>query len=213
MPREKLIKKGVESLTISELLAVILNTGYKGEHVIELASRLINDYGAEALSSASAVKNVMKTFKIPLVKACQLLAVFEIGRRLFAYVNLDPPFLNTPSDVFRYLSHLGSVKKEEFLGLYLNIKNRLIHQEVIAIGSLEVAIIHPREVFAPALEYRASKIIVCHTHPSGDPTPSDDDINITYRLIKASKLIGIPVVDHIIIAKDSYISLKERLKI
>lgn len=207
MPREKLKTEGLDSLNLQELLAIVLNTGTRKENVFELSSRLVKEYGGPALASRKSPDSVVRVFDLPFVKACQIVSLFEIGRRFFMARRGALPELRRPSDAYKHLEFLRNAKKEQFVGLYLNTRNRLIYQEVLSIGSLDSSIIHPREVFAPALEYRASRIIVAHNHPSGDLKPSEADFELTKTLIEAGKLLRIPITDHLIITENGYKSL------
>ena len=209
-PREKLIKYGPDVLRNSELLSIVLNTGYKGLNVIELSERIIKDYGSKAIAQEKDVGRLMETLGIPQVKACQIAAVFELGRRFFLEDKGRIPTIRTPEDVYKYLEEMRKLQKEHFRGLYLNIRNRLIHDEVISIGSLTFNIIQPREVFRPAIEYGAAAMILAHNHPSGDPDPSEDDLKVTRKIVEVGKLMEIDVLDHVIIGNDSYVSLRER---
>ncbi|MCK4423815.1 MAG: DNA repair protein RadC [Candidatus Omnitrophica bacterium] len=209
-PREKLIKQGPDALKSAELLAIILNTGYRGQNVLELANRIIKEYGSKAITQEKNVGRLIENLGLPPVKACQIVACFELGRRFFAEEPGRLPAIRMPEDVFKYLDEMRRLRKEEFRGLYLNTRNKLIHDEVISIGTLTANLVHPREVFAPAIEYLAVGLIVAHNHPSGDPTPSKEDIRLTQRLTEAARIMGIDLLDHIIIGKNSFVSLKEQ---
>jgi len=209
-PREKLIAQGPDALKSAELLAIILNTGYKGQNVLELANRILKEYGSKAITQEKSVGRLIEHLGLPPVKACQVVACFELGRRFFAEEPGRMPSIRMPEDVFKYLAEMKRLKKEEFRGLYLNTRNKLIHDEVISIGTLTANLVHPREVFSPAIEYLAVGLIVAHNHPSGDPEPSKEDIKLTQRLIEAGRIMGIDLLDHVIIGGDTFVSLKER---
>ena len=209
LPREKLQTLGLDAMTLSELLAIVLNTGTRKENVLELSARLINDYGSEALKPIKNPSQAEKRLGIPPVKACQIVALFEIGRRIFQQTRKTATEIRRPQDAFNHPEALRESDKEQFIALYLNTRNRIIYEEVISIGSLEMSVIHPRELFAPALEHRASRLILVHNHPSGDPTPSENDMKTTETLIAAGRLLHIPIVDHVIITKSEFLSLKE----
>jgi len=209
-PREKLIKYGPDVLKNFELLSIILNTGYKGLNVLELSRMIIKDYGSKAIAYEKNVGRLMQTLGIPQVKACQIIAVFELGKRFFLEDKGRIPTIKDPEDVYKHLSDMKKLQKEHFRGLYLNTRNRLIHDEVISIGSLNLSIVHPREIFRPAIEYGAAAIILAHNHPSGDPQPSDDDIKITQQITEVGKMMEIYVLDHLIIGEDGYVSLREK---
>jgi len=209
-PREKLVKYGPDVLRISELVSIILNTGYRDENVLELSHRIIKEYGSRAIASEKNVGRLMETLGIPLVKACQIVACFELGRRFFQEEPGKMPTIRGPEDVYIYLEDMRKLKKEQFRGLYLNARNKVIHDEVISIGTLTANLVHPREVFQPAIEYLACGVIVAHNHPSGDPDPSDDDLEITRKLATVGKTMDIELLDHIIIGSKKYVSLKEK---
>jgi len=209
-PREKLIKYGPDVLRIPELVSIILNTGYRDENVLELSQRIIKEYGSKAIASEKNVGRIMETLGIPIVKACQIVACFELGRRFFQEEPGKMPTVRGPEDVYIYLEDMRKLKKEQFRGLYLNARNKVIHDEVISIGTLTANLVHPREVFQPAIEYLACGVIVAHNHPSGDPDPSEDDLEITRKLTAVGQTMDIELLDHIIIGKNRYVSFKEK---
>ncbi len=209
-PREKLIKYGPDVLRIPELVSIILNTGYRDENVLELSQRIIKEYGSKAIASEKNVGKIMETLGIPIVKACQIVACFELGRRFFQEEPGKMPTVRGPEDVYIYLEDMRKLKKEQFRGLYLNARNKVIHDEVISIGTLTANLVHPREVFQPAIEYLACGVIVAHNHPSGDPDPSEDDLEITRKLSTVGKTMDIELLNHIIIGSKRYVSLKEK---
>jgi len=210
-PREKLIQYGPQALKDSELLAIILITGITGKFgVLELSEFIFKLYGIKGLSKEKSVADLMQNTGLPKVKATQIVACMELGRRIFFEDKSRVPTIKTPEDVFKYLADMKKLTKEQFRGLYLNTRNRLIQDEVISIGSLNLSVVHPREVFRPAVEYGAAAIILAHNHPSGEPEPSEEDINITKQIAQAGKLMEIEILDHIIIGEENFVSLKER---
>lgn len=209
-PREKIIEQGPDGLKNAELLAIILNTGYKGEGVMELASRILQEYGSKAITKERNVNRLMDDLGIPPVKACQIIACFELGRRFFMEENGKMPTIRSSEDVYQYLKDMSRFTKEQFRGLYLNARNKLIHDEVISIGTLTANLVHPREVFQPAIEFSAAAIVLAHNHPSGDPEPSEDDIRVTKQLVEASKILGFEILDHIVVGKGRYVSMKDK---
>jgi DNA repair protein RadC len=209
-PREKLIKHGPDVLKNSELLAIILNTGCRGLNVLELSRMIIKDYGNKAIALEKNVGRLMEALNLPQVKACQVVATFELGRRFFLEDKGRIPTIKGPEDVFKHLSDMKKLQKEHFRGLYLNTRNRLIHDEIISMGTLNLSLIQPREVFRPAIEYSAAALILAHNHPSGDPEPSEDDIKVTRQIAEAGKLMEIDVLDHVIIGEERFVSLRER---
>lgn len=207
-PREKLIEHGPEVLSMNELLAVILQTGTKKEDVLSMTGRIIKEYGEKSAISERDTKRLSESLDIPLAKASQIVACGEIGRRLYKKNENSVAVIRSASDVYEYLKEMRSFSKEQLRGIYLNIHHKVIHDEIISIGTVNTNISHPREVFRPAIEYGAVGIILAHNHPSGVATPSEHDVIITEQLIKAGKIIGIHILDHVIIAKDGFISIK-----
>ena len=209
-PREKLIKYGPGLLKDSELLAIILNTGFKGLPVLELTQFIFKLYGTKGLAKEKSVADLMSNTGLPQVKACQIIACMELGRRIFWEDKSRIPTIRTPEEVYKYLEEMKKLTKEQFRGLYLNTRNKLIHDEVISLGSLNLSVVHPREVFRPAIEYGAAAIILAHNHPSGEPEPSAEDIKVTKQILEVGKIMEIEVLDHLIIGNDSFVSLKEK---
>jgi len=208
-PREKLIKHGVKFLTNSELLAILVGSGYQGKNVIQLAKETLAKYQAKNLPKTS-FQELVSQKGIGKAAACRILAAFELAQRLLLNQDEEAVVIRKPEDVFKLLKEIGSYKKEHFIGLYLNARHQLIHKETISIGSLEASIVHPREVFEPALRHHAATLIAVHNHPSGEPDPSSKDLKINERLIKAGKILGIELIDHIIITSKAFTSLKDK---
>lgn len=202
-PREKLAEYGADSLDLSELMAVILATGYKKENVLELSERVFSSYGSKAITAYNQVEEVMKDFHLPPVKSMQILACLEIGKRLYVK-NEEFPLITSPQDVWNYVWDMTSFHKEHLRGLYLNTKRRIIHDEIISIGTLDQSIAHPRDIYRPALIHVASAMILVHNHPSGDLTPSEADIQITNQVKQAGEILSIPCLDHIIVSRAGY---------
>ncbi|HWR60044.1 MAG TPA: DNA repair protein RadC [Clostridia bacterium] len=210
-PRERLIKHGAGRLSNAELLAILLRTGTKDESAISLAHKLlIQEQGLRYLVD-SDVNQLSSINGIGQAKAAQLKAAIELGKRLAAFEpGVDRP-VKCPQDVADLLMEdMRYLKKEHMKLVLLNIKCNLISVEEISIGSLNASIVHPREVFNPAIRKSSASIIMVHNHPSGDPTPSSEDAAITARIAEAGRLIGIELVDHIIIGDGRYISMKEK---
>lgn len=207
-PREKLLKHGPGALSTKELLAVILMTGTKKEGVLEMANRLVKDYGEKSLLSRTNVNQMAADLNLPITKAAQVAASLELGRRLYSNNGVGLPVIRNAKDVYKYLEDMRSLPKEHLRGLYLNAHQRVIHDEVISIGTVNSNLIHPREVFKPALEYGAAAVILAHNHPSGTTKPSDADVAITRQLVEAGKLVGISLLDHVIITKKGFASIE-----
>jgi DNA repair protein RadC len=207
-PREKMANHGAAALTVSELLAVVLGVGTRKEGVLAMSQRLLKEYGDGALTRERDPKRVSEVLDIPLTKACQLVACLELGRRFYDRpTNGQPRHLRTPKQVFEYLTEMRRLPKEHLRGLYLDCHFRLIHDEVVSVGSVNGNLVHPREVFRPALERGAVAVILAHNHPSGVVKPSAADVAVTRQLVEAGRLIGINVLDHVIITASRYASV------
>lgn len=206
-PREKLVLNGPNDLSSSELLAIILNTGDKKEGVLELSARLLKEYGEKAIISQTDVNKLSKDLNISIIKACQIIACFELGRRFFQKKPHGSVTLRSAKQAFEHLKDMGGLAKENFRGLYLNSRYQLIHDEVISVGSLTSSLVHPREVFKPALEYSAAAVIIAHNHPSGSLKITEADLEVSLKLAEAGRILGIDVLDHLLIAKNKFISV------
>ncbi len=208
-PRERLIKCGASALSDSELLAIILRTGSRKENVINLSQRILREYNIKQLSQVN-IHQLMKVYGIKESKAAQIAACFEIARRLECFSDSEKPRISSPEDVYRLIfPKMREQKKEMFIELCLDTKNCVLKEEVISVGSLNANIVHPREVFKLALSESAAHIIVAHNHPSGDPAPSREDIEITRKLVTTGDIMGITVLDHVIIGDGRHFSMKE----
>ena len=206
-PREKLLKYGVDKLSNTELLAVILGSGKKGENAIALAAKVIRKLPNNQLINAS-IHRLIETSGIGKTKACQIVACFELGRRLLK--NKQSTLIVSPQTVWDELRDIRDNKKEYFVVFYLDARNQVIKKEIVSIGNLNSSLVHPREVFEPAVRNLCAQIILAHNHPSGDASPSEDDLKITKRLVEAGKILGIEIVDHVIITKDGFFSFKAK---
>ncbi len=209
-PRERLQKLGVDALSAQEILALLLGRGIAGESVMVTAQRLLSQFGNLKGMASASVEELSQVRGIGLAKASQIKAAFELANRLESYSEAgDKPVVKTPEDVASVVrSRLKGKKKEYFLALLLDTRNRLIKVSEISVGSLDTIIVHPREVFKEAISATAASVIFAHNHPSGDPTASEDDIKLTKRLAGAGEIVGIDVLDHIIIGDKNYLSLK-----
>ncbi len=189
-------------------MAIVLNSGTKSEGVLEMVNRLVRDYGEKSIIEERNPKRLSEESNIPIVKSCQIVACGELGRRYYSHNSRGFVTIRTAEDAFGYLSDMKNLSKEHFRGLYLNSHNRIVHDELISVGTINSNIAHPREVFRPAIEYGAVAIILAHNHPSDVSTPSTQDIEITEQLIKAGKILGIRILDHIIITRNNYENIK-----
>lgn len=208
-PRERLIRNGPESLSNAELLGIILRTGSKEENVVSLSNRILSKYSIKQLSLTN-VSRLMQENGVGKAKAAQIAAVFELARRLETFVEEPKRKICSPKDVYTLMyPKMREQKKEKFITLCLDTKNQILKEEVVSIGSLNASIVHPREVFKSALMESSASVIMVHNHPSGDPSPSREDIMVTKKIVEGGKLLGIDVLDHIIIGDGRYVSLKD----
>jgi len=206
MPREKLIEKGAGGLKNSELLAILLRTGIEGKNVLEVAEGILRKYPMKKMLSLD-FETISEIKGIGPAKATHLLAAFELTKRALDVDDNNLATINSAKDAVAQLQELRNAKKEHFVVLYLNARNQLIHKETISIGTLNASLVHPREVFKPAIEHLAVSIIIAHNHPSGETSPSEADIALTNRLSDAGRLIGIELRDSLIITNNSFASI------
>jgi DNA repair protein RadC len=210
-PREKVLNNGFNTLSNSELIAILLRTGTKQESALQLANKLLIQINGlknilhVTLEELTSIKGIGPT------KAVQLLTSIELGKRINQSSKDEKYIIRSPHDCADYLKYdMSTLQQEHFVCLYLNTKNQVIYNQTVFIGSLNSSIVHPREVFNTAIKKSAASVICAHNHPSGDPTPSKEDIDVTKRLVECGKIIGIEVLDHIIIGDGKYVSLKEK---
>ncbi len=206
-PREKLQKYGAEKLSEAELLAILLRTGPKGTGVLDLSKKILKQFNDSKLANAG-FKELKAIHGLGAAKACEIIACFELGRRLLK--DKQVRLILSPREVWEALKDIRQSKKEHFVVFFLDTQNREIKRELISVGTLNASLIHPREVFEPAIKHNAAHIIVAHNHPSGGLEPSDQDLAITKRLCDSGSLLGIEVIDHVIVAGTGYMSFKEK---
>lgn len=205
-PREKLIERGVENLRDAELMAILLRTGIEGKNVIEVSKEILNKFPKKKLLSLDF--DILSKIKgIGPGKACLLLSAFELTRRAFEVEDNSLPIINSAKDAVVHLQEIRNAKKEHFVVLYLNARNQLICKETISIGTLNASLVHPREVFKPAIENLAASIIIAHNHPSGGLEPSEADVMLTGRIADAGRLLGIEVRDHLVVTGEGFVSI------
>ncbi|GLC88426.1 UPF0758 protein [Lysinibacillus piscis] len=210
-PRERLLRQGATSLSNQELLAILLRTGTKEESVLVLANRVLSVFERLHHLKHATVEEMVAIKGIGEVKAVQLLAAIELGRRLAQKQSDEKYTIRSPQDAAAYLMpDMSSLNQEHFVVLFLNVKNQIIHKKTIFIGSLNASIVHPREIYHEAVKRSAASILCAHNHPSGNCTPSTEDIDVTKRIVEAGYIMGIELVDHLIIGDHQFISLKEK---
>ena len=206
-PRERLVKYGPKALSTPELLAVVIGKGTKKEGILSMSNRIMREYGSRSIMAVTDPKKLAKDLDIPAVSAMQIVACAELGKRFYLKNDAGAPVIRTAADVFEYVKDMRSLSKEHLRGIYLNTHYKVIHDEIISIGTVDTNIVHPREVFKPALEYSAAAVILVHNHPSGVTKPSDADLAITKQLVEAGKILGLSLIDHVIVTKTSFASI------
>src|SRR5262245_52768397 len=207
-PRERLFTLGPGVLGDIDLVTLLFGTGAAGEGVIETAARVVRSVNLRRIHLV-ATEDLLAIPGIGPARTAQLLAAAELGRRLWP--DADPvPLVRGPENIFELTRDIRDSKREHFVGFYLNSRNQVIRREIISIGSLNASIVHPREVFVPAIAVSAASLILAHNHPSGDPTPSEEDLAITRRIQESGRLLGIELLDHVVVARDAYASFRER---
>ena len=206
-PREKLARYGALKLSNAELLALIITTGTKGVPVTELAQQILKTYHPTELPNAT-LKDLHFTSGLGISKSCQIIACFELGRRLLTSSKREP--LLTPQHIWAACSDIRDLKKEHLVSFCLDAHNQTLERTLVSIGTANSTMVHPREVFEPAIRNLASSVIIVHNHPSGNPEPSHEDIQLTERLVSAGKILGITLQDHVIITSQGFLSFQQR---
>ncbi|MFK7694218.1 DNA repair protein RadC [Paenibacillus sp. HJGM_3] len=210
-PRERMLQYGAHALSNAELLAILIRTGTRSESAVHLAQRLLTQTNGLRQLVEMSTEQLTAVRGIGAAKALQIQAGIELGKRLARTSQAETVTIRSPRDVTDLLGEdLRYLQKEHFVCLFLNTKNQVIGRETLSIGSLNASIVHPREVFLAAVKRSSASIVCAHNHPSGDPTPSPEDIQITRRLAEAGELLGIELLDHIIIGDRTCVSLKEQ---
>lgn len=210
-PRERLISDGAAALTDAELLAIILRTGEERVSAVDLARSLLRRAGGVREVGSLSVSEMCSVRGIGPAKAAQILAALEIGKRVLSLPFSREVRVHMSEDIYRhYRPFLIGLKKEVFKVILLDGKNRILRDVTVSEGSLTLNIVHPREVFNSAVRESAASIILLHNHPSGDPSPSPEDGELTTRLVRAGEIMGIPVLDHIIVGAEKYFSFADR---
>ena len=208
-PRERLLSEGPEALSSAELLAILLGTGSKENTAVSLAGQVIAESGDLFGLHGVSVHDLLGLHGIGEAKACIILAAVEFGKRLGRVRNPGRPVISSPEDVDGLLrGRIANLDRENFVAVLLNTKNEVIEFPTISVGTLSASLVHPREVFKPAIRASAAGIVLAHNHPSGQVGPSREDREVTRRLKEAAEIIGIEVLDHVILG-DGYFSMKE----
>jgi len=202
-PREKLLERGASALSTAELLAILIRTGRAGHSAISIAESIVKKHSDLSQLTQADLKSVKG---IDVAKIASILAALELAKRIG---DKSAGLVQSPTDAIPSLTSIRTSSREHFVALYLNARHELIHQETISIGTLTSSLVHPREVYKHALTHPAASILVAHNHPSGDPSPSAEDLALTRRLVDAGALLGISLLDHLIITRDAYYSLRE----
>lgn len=210
-PRERLAHAGEGALSTTELLAIILRTGVGGENVLTMAARLISRYGGLPGLARASFTELQAEKGLGPAKTAQLKAALELGRRMLLAAPEDQFIVRSPTDAAQFLmAEMSHLEQEHFRVLYLNTRNRLLGSETVYVGNLNASHIRVSEVFREAVKRNCASLIVAHNHPSGDPTPSPEDVEVTRLLVAAGKLLDIEVLDHLIIGQQRFVSLRER---
>ncbi|WP_026569810.1 MULTISPECIES: DNA repair protein RadC [Sediminibacillus] len=210
-PRERLIEKGPATLSNQDLLAILLGTGTKDESVTTLSQRVFMHFEGLDLLKDATIEELTAIRGIGTAKGVLILAAIEFGKRLHRFRPDERYVIRSPEDGADYImEEMRNLNQEHFVVIFLNTKNQILHRQTIFIGSLNASIVHPREVFREAVKRSAASIICAHNHPSGDPSPSQEDIHVTKRLSECGKMIGIELLDHIVIGDRKFVSLKEK---
>ena len=208
LPREKLERSGPEGLQSEELLAILLRTGYEGRNVLEVSQKVLAKHPPEELVKMD-LASLTRIKGIGRAKAAGLVAAFELSRRALNSGMGIEPTITRPGDIVSVIADIKGKRKEHFLAVFLNARNQVICREEVSVGSLNASLVHPREVFSPAVGSSAASVILAHNHPSGDVTPSREDSELTRRMVQAGEIMGIEVMDHVIIGPDRFLSMRE----
>lgn len=211
-PRERLLYEGAGALSNAELLAVLLRTGTTQQSALGLAEELLSSFHEAGIAGfvGKSPEELAEIKGVGKVKAATILAAVELGRRTYEQGTAQRTVIKTPEDAAAYaMPKLRYERREHFSVLLLNTKNQVLGMHVVSVGSLTASIVHPREVFHEAISHSAASMILFHNHPSGDPSPSREDLSVTQRLVKVGRIMDVPVVDHIIIGDNRFISMKK----
>ena len=209
-PRERLYTRGAAELSLQELLAIVIGGGSREKSALVLALGLLGEFGDLVAVGRAGVDEMRRVPGIGFARACQLTAAFELGKRFARESRSAGTSVRAPQDIARmFMDEMKHYDREHFKAAFLNTKNQIIKVVTVSIGSLNASIVHPREILKPAIAASAASIVLVHNHPTGDPTPSREDVEFTRRFAKCGELMGIELLDHIVIGADRFLSLKE----
>ena len=208
LPREKLERNGVDALRDEELLAILLRTGYEGRNVLSVSKRVLERFPCEKLVRMR-LDELVGIKGIGRAKASVLVAAFELARRALDRDIGIAPTISAPRDILPIIADIKDHRKEHFVALFLNGRNQVIRREDVSVGSQSQTLVHPREVFLPAVGSAAAAVVLAHNHPSGEVHPSQNDLELTKRMVQAGEIMGIEVLDHVIISSNAFLSFKE----
>lgn len=206
-PRERLQKYGAEKLADYELLAILLRTGPRGTDVLKLSKKILRQFPGNKLAQSS-IEDLSKIRGVGPAKACEIISSFELGRRMLK--DKQWALILSPREIWDECKDIRESKKEHFVVFFLDTQNQAVKREVVSVGTLNASLIHPREVFEPAVQNVVANIIIAHNHPSSSLEPSEEDIQVTKRLADAGRIMGIEILDHVIVTKTGYTSFKEK---
>lgn len=210
-PRERFLKQGAESISTTELIAILLGSGMRGKSVVQLAQELLVTFGTLRKLADATIEELCQIKGLGIAKAIQLKASFTLGLRASQQMTQKKYRVEQPVHAYQLLKdQLQHEKREHFMIIMLDVKGYVINFDTISIGTLSRSLIHPREVFYPAIRHKAATVVLAHNHPSGDPTPSQEDIEVTEKLVSVGTLLGIPVKDHIIIGENTFVSMRQK---
>ena len=210
-PRERLVKLGAQALSNAELLAILLRVGVQGENAVQLGQRILIQLGGLSGLHSAAIEDVCRQRGVGMAKASQIKAAIELGRRLSLESPQERPAIHSPADAANLVKYeMSALLQEELWVMLLDTRNKVLAIEKLYKGSLNSSMVRVGEVYKPAIQRSAAAIIVFHNHPSGDPSPSPEDITLTKAMIQAGKLLDIELLDHLVIGQGCFVSMKER---
>lgn len=206
-PRERLLAHGPSALSVKELMAVLISAGTRKEEVLAMSERILAEYGERNVLMSTDPKALSEDLDIPLGKAMQIVVAGELGRRFFQKRRNGASVIRTAKDVFDYTVDMRNLSKEHLRGLYLDAHYQVVHDETLSIGTIDANLIHPREVFRPAIAHAAAAVVLVHNHPSGVVTPSEADRLVTLQIVEAGRILGIDLIDHVIVTEEAFVSV------